>query len=68
MFSGKGLNFLFGILKRRRYIKKPVDVIFILIIGYISFILASIGILRGCFDYFVNHKEKFMDDTIEGAK
>lgn len=52
--------YLSRILKARRYIKKPVDVIFILIIGYIGFILASIGILRGCFDYFVSYEEKLM--------
>lgn len=52
--------YLIRIFKGRRYIKKPVDVVFIFIIGYIGFILASIGILRGCFDYFVSYEEKLM--------
>ena len=52
--------YLFGILKRRKYIKKHMDMVFILIIGYITLIAASVGILRGCFDYFVSYEEKLM--------
>ena len=53
--------YLIRISKGLRYIKKTVDIIFILIIGYISFIISSIGILSGCFDYIVNYEEKLMD-------
>ena len=52
--------YLIKISKKRRYIKKTVDVIFILTVGYISFIVSSFGILRGCFDYIVSYKEKLM--------
>lgn len=60
--------YLIRIFKGRRYIKKPVDVIFIFIIGYIGFILASIGVLSGCFDYIVSYKEKFIEDNGEQTK
>jgi glycosyltransferase involved in cell wall biosynthesis len=53
--------YLIRIPKGWQHIKKTLDVIFILIIGYISFIVSSLGILRGCFDYIVNYEEKLMD-------
>ena len=47
-------------LKARRYLKKTIDIPFILVIGYVSFIISSIGILRGCLD-ILKYKEKLMD-------
>lgn len=52
---------LIRVLKGWRYIKKTVDIIFILIIGYIGFIISSIGILRGSLSYVLSYKEKLME-------
>jgi cellulose synthase/poly-beta-1,6-N-acetylglucosamine synthase-like glycosyltransferase len=50
--------YLFGILKRWRYIKKRMDMFFIFVVGYITLIAASVGILIGCFDYIVQKIKK----------
>jgi len=56
--------YLIRISKGRQYIKKTVDLIFILIIGYIGFIISSLGILRGCFN-IPGYREKLMSMTEE---
>lgn len=46
-------------LKGRQYLKKNTDMVFILVIGYIRFVSACLGILRGCFD-IPKYREKLM--------
>ena len=57
--------YLIRMLKNWQYLKKTTDLIFILIIGYMGFIVQSIGIFMGFFDYVISYEEKLMNTTDE---
>jgi len=49
--------FILRIIKGRRYVQNILDIPLILVLGSVSLIVSSIGMLSGCLNYILNYKK-----------